>query len=331
MAKERPLTSFIRRIGVAIFALAVAHMPAVQAAESYPSKAVKVIVPYPPGGAVDQVTRLVAQKLTEQTGQNFYVENKPGGTGTIGVGQAVRSSPDGYTLVTNDLTYSILPYVFNKLPWNHDKALVPIAAFNFAPVAVVVANGSKFKTLADLVAYGQANPGKLNYGTGGAGTMPHFGTEALKIAAGFDATHVPYKGNGEATMALLGGQIDFQLASTAGVIGQVKGGQARLLAISGPKRLKALPDVPTFSEAGVKNYSVVNFTGMWAPAGTPAPAIARLQEEISVAMKSKDVQEFAESTGSDPSVRIGAEFSRLLQENSLLWGQVAQSAKIEKQ
>ncbi|KAI1691702.1 tripartite tricarboxylate transporter family receptor domain-containing protein [Ditylenchus destructor] len=246
--------------------------------------------------------------------------HKAGGTGTIGIGQVVRSAPDGYTLVANDLTYSILPYVFKKLPWDHDHDLVPIAAFNFAPVAVVVASDSKFKTLADLVAYAKANPGKLNYGTGGSGTMPHFGTEALKRAAGFEATHVPFKGNGEATMALLGNQIDFQLASTAGVISQVKGGKVRLLAISGAKRLNALPDVPTFAEAGFKGYSVVNFTGLWTPKGTPAPVVAKLQKEIVAAMASKDVQEFAESIGSVPNVLSGEEFTKLLRENSRLWG-----------
>eukprot|EP01012_Entosiphon_sulcatum_P040694 TRINITY_DN54378_c0_g1_i2.p2 TRINITY_DN54378_c0_g1~~TRINITY_DN54378_c0_g1_i2.p2 ORF type:complete len:245 (+),score=39.49 TRINITY_DN54378_c0_g1_i2:106-735(+) len=209
--------------------------------------------------------------------------------------------------------------------------MIPIAAFNFAPVAVVVASDSKFKTLADLVRYAKANPGKLNYGTGGAGTMPHFGTEALKAAAGFEATHVPFKGNGEATMALLGHQIDFQLASTAGVIGQVQGGKVRLLAISGAKRLKALPDVPTFAEAGFKGYSVVNFTGLWIPKGTPAPVVAKLQKEIVTAMASKDVQEFAESIGSVPNVLSGDEFTKLLRENSRLWGQVADSSKIEKQ
>ena len=322
--------SLASNLGLALVAALVVHVSA-QAADTYPSKAVKVVVPYPPGGAVDQVTRRVAQKLTEQTGQSFYVDNKPGGTGTIGIGQVVRSAPDGYTLVANDLTYSILPYVFNKLPWDYDNDLIPIAAFNFAPVAVVVASDSKFKTLADLVTYAKANPGKLNYGTGGAGTMPHFGTEALKAAAGFEATHVPFKGNGEATMALLGHQIDFQLASTAGVISQVQGGKVRLLAISGAKRLKALPDVPTFAEAGFKSYSVVNFTGLWTPKGTPAPVVAKLQKEIVTAMASKDVQEFAETIGSVPNVLSGDEFTKLLRQNSRLWGQVADSAKIEKQ
>lgn len=301
------------------------------AADTYPSKSVKVVVPYPPGGAVDQVTRRVAQKLTEQTGQSFFIENKAGGTGTIGIQQVVRSAPDGYTLVTNDTTYSILPHVFNKLAWDYDNDLVPVAAFNFAPVAVVVQASSPFKTLGELIAHGKANPGKLNYGTGGAGTMPHFATEALKTATGMDATHVPFKGAGEATLALLGGTIDFQLASTAGVIGQVKGGKVRLLAISGPERLKALPDTPTFAEAGVANYNVINYTGLWAPKGTPVAILQRLQKEIGVAMQSPDIKEFAEGIGSVPKVVMGDAFAKMLKDNTQMWGRVASTAKVDKQ
>ena len=243
----------------------------------------------------------------------------------------MRSAPDGYTLVTNDTTYSILPHVFNKLAWDYDNDLVPVAAFNFAPVAVVVQASSPFKTLGELIAHGKANPGKLNYGTGGAGTMPHFATEALKTATGMDATHVPFKGAGEATLALLGGTIDFQLASTAGVIGQVKGGKVRLLAISGPERLKALPDTPTFAEAGVANYNVINYTGLWAPKGTPVEILQRLQKEIGVAMQSPDIKEFAEGIGSVPKVVMGDAFAKMLKDNTQMWGRVASSAKVDKQ
>jgi tripartite-type tricarboxylate transporter receptor subunit TctC len=297
----------------------------------YPDKTIKIVVPYPPGGAVDQVTRRVAQKLTEQMGQSLIVENKAGGTGTIGALQVVKSSPDGYTLMANDTTYSILPTVFKKLPWDYDQDLVPVAAFNFAPMALVVAADSNFKTLADLVAYSKANPGKLNYGTGGAGTTPHFATEALKNAAKLDATHIPFKGAGEATLALMGHSIDFQIASTPGVMGQVKGGKLRMLAVSGDKRLKAAPDTPTFDEAGIRGYGVINFTGLWAPKGTPVAVVQRLQKEIGVAMASADIQKFADDLGAVPKVVDGVAFAKMLAENTQLWSKVAVSAQIEKQ
>ena len=302
-----------------------------QAQSAYPDKAVKIVVPYPPGGAVDQVTRRIAQKLTEQTGQSFYVENKAGATGTIGAAQVARAPGDGYTLMANDTTYSILPQVFKKLPWDYAQDLVPVAGFNFAPTAVVVAAGSPFKTLGDMVAYSQANPGKLNYGTGGAGTMPHFATEALQGASGLKATHVPFKGAGEATLALLSGTIDFQIASTPGVMGQVRGGKVRLLAVSGDQRLKALPDVPTFAQAGAAGYKVVNFTGLWASKGTPEAVLEKLRKEIATAMASTDVQTFADDLGAVPGVVSGKAFADKLKADAQLWEAVAAKVGIDKQ
>ncbi|SDN11511.1 tripartite tricarboxylate transporter substrate binding protein [Polaromonas sp. JS666] len=310
----------------------LALMPALaQAQSAWPAKPVKIVVPYPPGGAVDQVTRKIAQKLTEQTGQSFFVENKAGATGTIGASQVVQSPADGYTLLANDTTYSMLPHVFKKLPWDYERDLVPVAGFNFAPVTLAVAADSKFKTLQELLAFARANPSKLYYGTGGAGSMPHFATEALRSAARIDITHVPYKGAGEATLALLSGTIDFQMASTPGVMNQVKGGKMRLLAVSGDRRLKALPDVPTFKELGLKQYGVINFTGLWAPKGTPPAVMARLQKEIEVAMASADFQTFADNLGAVPISVGGPVFAKMLRDSTQQWAKVAAAADIEKQ
>lgn len=322
-------TYFSRSLFVAA-ALACATLGS-QAQTAYPGKPVKIVVPYPPGGAVDQVTRRIAQKLSEQSGQSFFVENKAGATGTIGAAQVARSPGDGYTLLANDTTYTILPQVFRKLPWDYAQDLVPVAGFNFAPTAVVVASGSPFKTLAELVAYSQAHPGKLNYGTGGAGTMPHFATEALKAASGLSATHVPYKGAGEATMALLGGSIDFQIASTPGVMGQVRGGKVRLLAVSGEQRLKALPEVPTFAQAGAPGYQVVNFTGLWAPRGTPDAVLQILRKHIAQAMASDDIRAFADDLGAVPGVLSGQAFADKLKSDARLWESVAAKVGADKQ
>lgn len=315
-----------------LLATTLAYAPAGALAQAaYPGKPVKIVVPYPPGGAVDQVTRRIAQKLTEQTGQSFFVENKAGATGTIGASQVARAPGDGYTLLANDTTYSILPQVFKKLPWDYANDLVAVAGFNFAPTAVVVASNSPFKTLGELIAYSQAHQGKLNYGTGGAGTMPHFATESLKTASGLSATHVPYKGAGEATMALLGGSIDFQIASTPGVMGQVRGGKVRLLAVSGDQRLKALPDVPTFAQAGAPGYKVVNFTGLWAPKGTPDAVLQVLRKNIAQAMASADIQSFADDLGAVPSVLSGQAFADKLKSDARLWESVAGKLGMDKQ
>ena len=301
-------------------------------AQTWPAKPVRVIVPYPPGGSVDVVTRKVAAKLQEQTGQAFFVENKPGATGTIGVSQVAQATADGYTLVANDTTYALLPHIFKKLPFDHAKDVVPVGAFVFAPMSVVVKGDSKFKTLGELIAAAKAEANRVTYGTGGAGTTPHFVSEALGIAAGVNFLHVPFKGAGEATLGMLAGTVDFQVASTPGVMSNVKGGKARLLAVSGSKRLAALPDVPTFAEAGLKNFNgLINFTGLWAPKGTPQAVLDRLQKELATAMASAEMKSFAEGIASEPGYWDAATFGKELAERTAYWGKVAANTAFERQ
>lgn len=319
------------QLHLALVTLALSLTSPLTQAQTWPAKPVKIIVPYAPGGAVDVVTRKIAAKLQEQTGQTFFVENKAGATGTIGLAAVVQAPADGYTLAANDTTYALLPHIFKKLPFDHGKDLLPVGAFVFAPMGVVVKADSKFKTLGELLAAAKAQPEKVTYGTGGAGTTPHFVSEALGIAGGVHFLHVPYKGAGEATMAMLSGTIDFQVASTPGVMGNVKGGKARLLAVSGSKRLGALPDVPTFAEAGVKNFGLINFTGLWAPKGTPQAVIDRLQKELATAMASADMKAFSESIASDPGYWDAAAFAKDLHERTAYWGQVAANTAFERQ
>lgn len=300
-------------------------------AQAWPDKPVRIIVPYPPGGAVDVVTRKMAAKLQEQTGQTFFVENKAGATGTIGLSTVVQAAPDGYTLAANDTTYALLPHIFKKLPFDHDKDLLPVGAFVFAPMGVVVKADSKFKTLGDLVAAAKVEANRVSYGTGGAGSAPHFVSEALGIAAGANFLHVPFKGAGEATMAVLSGTIDFQAASTPGVMSHVKGGKARLLAVSGNKRLPSLPEVPTFFEAGLKYPGLINFTGLWAPKGTPQAVIDRLQKELATAMASADMKAFSDSIASDPGYWDAATFAKDLRERTAYWGKIAANTAFERQ
>lgn len=313
---------------VASMALASGSM---QAQSAWPSKPVKIIVPYGPGGAVDVATRKMAQKLTVQTGQSFIVENKVGATGTIGANQVAKADADGYTLMANDTTFSLVPHIFKKLPFDPATDLVPVSAFVFAPMALAVNAQSSFKTLAELVSQARREANKVTYGTGGPGTTPHFASEALGISAGANFMHVPFKGAGEATQALLSNTIDFQIASTTGLMGNVKGGKLRLLAISGDQRLSALPDVPTFTEAGMKWPGVVNWTGLWAPKGTPADVMVRLQKEIAIAMATPDMKVFAEGMGAEPR-QVGSDvFVRLLKESTESWGKVVANSAFEKQ
>jgi tripartite-type tricarboxylate transporter receptor subunit TctC len=300
-------------------------------AQSWPTKPVKIIVPYPPGGAVDVATRKVAQALSEQLGQPFVIENKPGASSTIGSQMVAKSAPDGYTLVANDMSYSMLPYVFKSLPFDHDADLVPVTTTMFAPYGLAVKADGPYKSLKDLLDAARKEPGKVTFGSGGPGSAPHFATESLALAANANLMHVPYKGAAEAMTALIGGQIDMLMSSTASLITQHRAGKARIVAVSGNKRLPALPDVPTFGEAGVKDYGILNFNGLWAPKGTPREVIAKLQAEVVKAVAKPDVKAFFEAQGGLPGGTPSDDFARLVRDTTRSWAPVAAKANIEKQ
>ncbi|MCO4860966.1 tripartite tricarboxylate transporter substrate binding protein [Cupriavidus sp. WGlv3] len=320
-----------RKFGLFAVLAAIAAASAAPALAAYPDKPVRIVVPNPPGGAVDVVTRKVAQKLTEQTGQSFVVENKPGASGTIGTTLVVKAPADGYTLLANDNSYTTLPYVFRKLSWDHQTALVPIAPFAFSPVVVGVKVDSRFQDLASLIRYAKAHPGEVTFGTGGPGSSPHFSAEAFQQAAGIKLMHVPYKGAGEAMVGLLGGSVDLLVVSTPTALAQVKGNQMRLLGISGKSRLEVFPNVPTFAEAGLPTFNLFNWSGLAAPKGTPAEVITRLQAEIQKALLSPDMKQFLAQMGSQPGSLDSSGFAQLIQRETAQWAAVAQKANIEKQ
>jgi tripartite-type tricarboxylate transporter receptor subunit TctC len=300
-------------------------------AQAYPTKPVRIVVPYAPGGAVDVVARKVAQKLTEQTKQSFFVENKAGATGTIGTQQVVRSSADGYTLLAIDNTYAILPYVFKTLPWNHATALAPITVTVFTPVLVAVQANSPHQDLASLLAAARAKPEGLTYGTGGQGSAPHFATEAFQRAAGIKLAHVPYKGAGEALLGLMSGQVDLILVSTPSAASQLRAGKIRALAVSGDKRLSSLPNIPTFAEAGLPGFGVINWSGLAAPAGTKPEVLDRLHAEVAKALASADMREFIAGLDAEPGGIDPAAFATLIRDETARWAKVAEGADIERQ
>jgi tripartite-type tricarboxylate transporter receptor subunit TctC len=298
---------------------------------AYPDKPVRIVVPYAPGGAVDVVARKLAQKLSEQTGQSFFVENKPGASGTIGAQQVIRAAPDGYNLLALDNTFALLPFVFKKLPWEGEIPVVPIAVTAYTPVLVLVNSDSKYKDLGSLIAFAKANPDKLTYGTGGNGSAPHFSAEAFQQAAGVKLSHIPYKGAGEAVIGLVGGQIDLVLLSTGSVVSQIKAGKLRPLAASGSKRLSSLPDVPTFAEAGLPGFGIVNWSGLVAPAGTPTDVVARLNAEGKKAPDAPDMKAFLATLSADPGGGDPEAFAKLMKDENARWAAVAKKVDIEKQ
>lgn len=318
----------LHRLLPAVLTIVVATLA--QAAD-YPDKPVRIVVAYAPGGMVDVMARKLAQKLADQTKGVFVVENKPGATGTIGTQQVVRAAPDGYTLLAIDNTFSILPFVFRKLPWDQEMPLMPVSPTAFIPVMLLVKADAPFKDLAGLVAYAKANPEKLTYGTGGSGSAPHFSTEAFQQASGIRLTHVPYKGAGEAMTGLISGQVDLVMLSTPSAASQLKAGRVRALAASGNGRLAAYPNVPTFDEAGLPSYSVINWTGIAVPLGTPKEITARLQAEMQKALQSADMKEFLAGMSAEPGGQSPDAFARLIRDETAKWAEVAQRATIEKQ
>ena len=298
----------------------------------WPARPVRIIVPFSPGGALDAISRKMAQKLSEGVGQQFFVENRTGAAGTIGMAEAARAAPDGLTLLAMDSTYATVPAVFRRLPWDYDNAFSPITDNAWMPsVLVVRADNARFPTYQALLEAARKEPEKITYGSGGVGSTVHFTTEAFQQDAGVKLFHVPYRGAGEAMTAVLARQVDLAIAPTAATIEHVRGGQMRALGLTGPSRSTFLPGVPNFAELGLPRFSPVYRAGLAAPAGTPQAVVDRLQQEVRRALASQDMKEFLASQVAEPGGSDSAEFARLIRDESALWSQVAERAGMEKQ
>ena len=263
-------------------------------AQAYPSKPVKVIIPFPPGGTLDFIGRTLAQKMSESTGQPFVVENRPGGNGFIGADAVAKAANDGYTLLFNASTFVTGPMVA-KAPYDVQKDFSPIVLVAQAPLAVSVNNDLPAKDVAGLIAYAKANPGKLNFAIGSTGSAGHLSTELLKRAAGLDITIVPYKGTAPAMQDLVGGQIQGFVDPLLGAMNFHKSGKLRIIAITSKSRVPNLPDVPTVGDT-VPGYEFYSWYGLWAPAGTSPGIISRLNAEANKALAS-DMKEKLEVQG----------------------------------
>jgi tripartite-type tricarboxylate transporter receptor subunit TctC len=304
---------------------------AARAADGYPARPVRIIVPFPPGGALDALSRKVAMKLAEQIGQQFVIDNRTGATGTIGMGEASRAAPDGLTLLAVDSTYAMIPYVFKQLPWDYANGFQPISDSGRAASVLVVRKDASFATCRQLLDRAKQEPDKISYGSGGIGSVLHFATEAFQQAAGIRLFHVPYRGAGDAMIGLLSGQVDLALAPTPATIEHIRGGAMRALAVTGAQRASVLPEVPTLAECGVPGLEFVYWAGLSAPRGTPDAVIALLQAEMAKASQAPDMREFLAAQGAEPGGLSTADFSKLLREESGRWRDVAAIAKIEQQ
>jgi tripartite-type tricarboxylate transporter receptor subunit TctC len=318
-----------RAIGTAA-ALAGALAAAPALAQSYPSKPIKVVVPFAAGGAVDTVARVIGQRLTEQMGQVVVVENKPGGHANIGADFVAKSAPDGYTVLLGANGLAANMTLHKDIPFDTLRDFAPVAGVGYAPLVFVVPVSSPAKTLQEFISLARAKPGAMTYGTAAAGGSGHLATELLKSEAKFDALHVPYKGGAPALTDLIGDRINFMLINPIEAAPHVKSGKLRALAVSSTKRLAMLPDVPTFKEAGVPGFEASVWWGYVVPAKTPKDAVAKLQSEILKALENPAVHEKLESLGAVVEPQDAATFGKFLKSEIDKWARVIKAAKIEE-
>jgi tripartite-type tricarboxylate transporter receptor subunit TctC len=297
----------------------------------YPTHAVRLIVPFPPAGATDIVGRIVAQKLGERLGQAVVVENRPGAGGSLGSDLAAKSAPDGYTiLIATSSTHSIGP-VLQKLPYDPIRDFAPITHIANVPNVLVVSPKLAVRNLGEFVALAKAQPGKLNYASSGIGTIVHLNGELFKMLAHVDIVHVPYKGTQLSIPDLASGNVAMLVDSLASALPNIKNGNARPLALNAPKRSALLPEVPTFAEAGMPEFDLYTWFGMFAPAGTPREIVGRLQREVVAALKSPDLIERFEAVGAEPVGSTPEQFVERIRSDAAKWGEVIKTANIKAQ
>ena len=296
-------------------------------AQAWPDKPIRLIVNFGTGGAPDMVARLYAPRLSEALGQPVVVENRAGAGGNIGVEAVARSAADGYTLLSSaSSSFVIGPHIYTKLAFDPVKDIVPVAAAALTPMYLVVRPGLPAATVAELVAHARANPGKLNYGSAGAGTLPHAAAEMLLRTAGIRATHVPYKGSGAALAALLGDQVDF-VFDPGVAIPQVKAGKVRLLAVGSAARSPGFQDTPTLREAGA-DMTAVSVVGLFAPAGTPAEIVARLNRELARIMQAPESRAALSAMAAEGITASPQEFAAQLARDRERFGVIVREANI---
>ena len=309
--------------------IGLSTLPVLARAEAYPAKPVTVVIPYAPGGTTDIVGRLVAQALSASTGKTFVADNKGGGSTTIATGYVAKAPADGYTLLANEMTQTIIPALFPRLAFDPIKDLTPVTVFAEAPYVLVVNSGVPAKNLRELVALAKAKPGKLNFASGGSGSGPHIAGELLKSVAGIDMTHIAYKGSGPAVTDLLGGQVDVLITAAPTVSAQMGSGRIRPLAVANTKRLSSLPDVPTAAEAGLPEFLIANWFGLAAPRGTPAEVVNYLNGEVQKILKKPDVRERLVAAGAEPVFMTPAEAARHVETEARRWGDLIAKARIK--
>src|SRR5207249_6370376 len=314
-----------------LLAYLLALASALACAQEYPSKPVRMVVGFPPGGGTDVVARILAPRLSELLGQPVVIDNRPGATGTVAAGQVAKSAPDGYTIMMGHVSVNaIAPSLFANLPYDVSRDFAPIALAAAVPHLVVVHPSLPVATLKELVAYLKTQPGKLTFPSAGNGSMPHLAGEIFKSLAGVQVVHVPYKGSGQSMQDLLGGQHLVAFDTMAAASPHVRSGKLRALAVSSAARVESFPQVPTAEEAGLPGYVVTTWYGVFAPAGTPPTNVRRLHAETVKAMQTPDTRSKLESIGADGTVsQSPEEFAALVRADTARYARIVKDIGIK--
>ncbi len=303
----------------------------VAGAQGYPARAIRVIIPFAPGGGTDNLTRIMAPRLTELLGQPIVVDNRPGASGQIGTELAARAAPDGYSIVHVDTSFTSNPSLYPKLPYDPIRDFTPISLLASAPVVLIVHPSVPVKTLKELIAFAKARPGELNFATGGAGSATHLGVELFKAAAKIDLVHIPYKGSGPAAGAVLAGQVVMMIASPSATKPLVVAGRLRALAITGAKRNAALPEVPTFVESGLPGVDSGSYWVSLAPAAAPKDVIGTLNGAMVKVLQMPDIRQRLIDLGFDPIGSTPDECADNIRAEIAKWAKVVAAAGIRVQ
>jgi tripartite-type tricarboxylate transporter receptor subunit TctC len=323
---------FMRALLIAVSAIGATAGSTAQAQStgSYPSKSIRMIVPFPPSGGTDIVARTIAPHLTAAIGQQIVIDNRPGAGGTIGSEMAARSPNDGYTLLmATSSTHTVAPNLNPKLAYDPQKDFAPIVNVNIGPTVLVVTAALPVKSVKDLISYAKANPGRLTFASSGTGTVYHLTGEMFKTMAGVDLVHIPYKGSAQAAPDLISGQVSLMFDLTTSVMPHVKSGKLRALAIASDKRNPAFPDLPTVSEAGVPGFESAVWIGLFAPAGTPKDIVVRLNAEMNKVLARGDVREVFALQGTDPVGGSSEQFAAQIRADIARWGRVVREAGVK--
>jgi tripartite-type tricarboxylate transporter receptor subunit TctC len=302
------------------------------AAETYPAKPVKLIVPFPPGGSLDFAGRLIAQKLSEAWGTSVVVENRPGAGGNIGADLVAKSAPDGYTILLGALsTHAVNPSLYAKMPYDAVKDFAPITLIAVTPNVLVVNATSPVQNVKEFIAYTRANPGKLSFGSGSNGSAGHLAGELYKVETGTDSVHIPYKGGAPATQALLAGDTQFMFDNLANAMAQVKGGKLRALAVTTAKRSSLAPELPTMAEAGLPGFDISTWYGLFAPAGTPPAIVAKWNADVTKILTAPDVRARFVADGAEPAPNTPEQFAQFIASELTKYARIvkASGAKVD--